>query len=37
MAENLNTSIAVLNATSEEINNNLFRLAHAAWAFPRLS
>ena len=33
MAENLNTSIAVLNATSEEINNNLFRLAHTRMGF----
>ena len=33
MAENLNTSIAVLNATSEEINNNLFRLGHTRMGF----
>ena len=33
IAENLNTSIAVLNATSEEINNNLFRLAHTRMGF----
>ena len=30
MTENLNTNIAVLNATSEEINNHLFRKAHTA-------
>lgn len=33
MTENLNTSIAVLNATSEEINNNLFRKAHTILGF----
>lgn len=33
MTENLNTNIAVLNATSEEINNHLFRKAHAALGF----
>ena len=33
MTENLNTNIAVLNATSEEINNNLFRLAHTRMGF----
>lgn len=33
MTENLTTSIAVLNATSEEINNNLFRKAHARMGF----
>lgn len=33
IAENLNTSIAVLNAASEEINNNLFRLAHTRMGF----
>ena len=33
IAENLNTSIAVLNATSEEINNNFFRLAHTRMGF----
>lgn len=33
MTENLNTSIAVLNATSEEINNHLFRKAHTTLGF----
>lgn len=33
MAENLNTNIAVLSATSEEINNNLFRKAHTRMGF----
>lgn len=33
MTENLTTNIAVLNATSEEINNNLFRKAHARMGF----
>lgn len=33
MAENLNTSIAVLSATSEEINNNIFRKAHTRMGF----
>jgi len=33
MTENLGTNIAVLNATSEEINNRLFRKAHAALGF----
>lgn len=33
MTENLTTSIAVLNATSEEINNNLFRKAHTRMGF----
>lgn len=33
MTENLNTSIAVLSATSEEINNNLFRMAHTRMGF----
>lgn len=33
MTENLNTSIAILNATSEEINNQLFRKAHTALGF----
>ncbi len=33
MTENLNTNIAVLNATSEEINNHLFRKAHTALGF----
>lgn len=33
MTENLNTSIAVLSATSEEINNNLFRKAHTRMGF----
>lgn len=33
MTENLNTNIAILNATSEEINNRLFRKAHAALGF----
>ena len=33
MTENLNTNIAVLNATSEEINNRLFRKAHTALGF----
>lgn len=33
IAENLNTSIAVLNATSEEINNNLSVWHIPAWAF----
>ncbi|MCD8183682.1 MAG: glycosyltransferase family 2 protein [Bacteroides sp.] len=33
MTENLTTNIAVLNATSEEINNNLFRKAHTRMGF----
>lgn len=33
MAENLNTNIAVLSATSEEINNNIFRKAHTRMGF----
>lgn len=33
MTENLNTNIAVLNATSEEINNQLFRKAHTVLGF----
>lgn len=33
MTENLTTDIAVLNATSEEINNNLFRKAHTRMGF----
>lgn len=33
MTENLNTNIAVLNATSEEINNHLFRKAHTILGF----
>ena len=33
MTENLTTSIAVLNATSEEINNNIFRKAHTRMGF----
>ncbi|WP_455589892.1 glycosyltransferase family 2 protein [Bacteroides rodentium] len=33
MTENLNTDIAVLNATSEEINNHLFRKAHTHLGF----
>ncbi len=33
MSENLNTSIAVLGATSEEINNNLFRKGHTQLGF----
>ncbi len=33
MTENLNTSISVLSATSEEINNNLFRKAHTRMGF----
>ena len=33
MTENLTTSIAILNATSEEINNNLFRKAHTRMGF----
>lgn len=33
MTENLTTSIAVLNATSEEINNSLFRKAHTRMGF----
>lgn len=33
MTENLNTSIAILSATSEEINNNLFRKAHTRMGF----
>ncbi len=33
LAENLNTDIAVLNATSEEINNRLFRKAHTVLGF----
>lgn len=33
MAENLTTKIAVLNATSEEINNNIFRKGHTRLGF----
>ncbi len=33
MAENLTTSIAILSAASEEINNNLFRKAHTRMGF----
>ncbi|WP_297328609.1 glycosyltransferase family 2 protein [uncultured Bacteroides sp.] len=33
MAENLTTNIAILNAASEEINNNLFRKAHTRMGF----
>ena len=33
MTENLTTSIAVLNATSEEINNNIFRKGHTRMGF----
>jgi cellulose synthase/poly-beta-1,6-N-acetylglucosamine synthase-like glycosyltransferase len=33
MTENLTTNIAVLNATSEEINNNIFRKAHTRLGF----
>lgn len=33
MTENLTTNIAVLNATSEEINNNIFRKAHTRMGF----
>ena len=33
MTENLTTSIAILNATSEEINNNIFRKAHTRMGF----
>lgn len=33
MTENLNTNIAVLSATSEEINNNIFRKAHTRMGF----
>ncbi|MBQ8672532.1 MAG: glycosyltransferase family 2 protein [Bacteroides sp.] len=33
ITENLDTSIAVLNATSEEINNHLFRKGHTALGF----
>ena len=33
MTENLNTSISVLSATGEEINNNLFRKAHTRMGF----
>jgi len=33
MTENLTTNIAVLNATGEEINNNLFRKAHTRMGF----
>lgn len=33
MTENLNTNIAILNATSEEINNHLFRKAHTVLGF----
>lgn len=33
MTENLTTNIAVLNAASEEINNNLFRKAHTRMGF----
>ncbi len=35
MTENLTTSIAVLNATSEEINNNIFRKAYTYGVFIR--
>lgn len=33
MTENLTTSIAILSAASEEINNNLFRKAHTRMGF----
>lgn len=33
MTDNLTTNIAVLNATSEEINNNIFRKAHTRLGF----
>lgn len=33
MTENLTTDIAVLNATSEEINNNIFRKGHTRMGF----
>ncbi|WP_044268846.1 glycosyltransferase family 2 protein [Bacteroides timonensis] len=33
MTENLTTNIAILNATSEEINNNLFRKSHTRMGF----
>lgn len=33
MTKNLSTDIAILNATSEEINNNLFRKAHTRMGF----
>lgn len=33
MTENLTTSIAILNATSEEINNNIFRKGHTRMGF----
>lgn len=33
MTENLNTNISILNATSEEINNHLFRKAHTTLGF----
>ncbi|WP_281644104.1 glycosyltransferase family 2 protein [Bacteroides zoogleoformans] len=33
MTENLNTNISILSATSEEINNHLFRKAHTALGF----
>lgn len=33
MTENLNTNISALSATSEEINNNLFRKAHTRMGF----
>ncbi len=33
MTENLTTSVAILNATSEEINNNLFRKSHTRMGF----
>ena len=33
MTENLTTSIAILNATSEEINNNIVRKAHTRMGF----
>lgn len=33
MTENLTTNIAVLNATSEEINNNIFRKGHTRMGF----
>ena len=33
MTENLTTSIAILNATSEEINNNIFRKGHTKLGF----
>ncbi len=33
MTENLTTSVAILNATSEEINNNIFRKGHTRMGF----